>query len=122
MSNFEDEVIDPFNQPAPQPKRVIRSDRVSNLNDLDLEDELLKQYNTAKNLYEDAEFDEEVPLNQKAQTLNAISAILGQIIKQREMLHNVQTITAIEQALVATLKDFPEVKEGFMTAYGRNLA
>lgn len=123
MPDFED-IIDPFNQPTQTQtqKKVVRTDKATSLNDLDLEDELLKQYNTAKNLYEDAEFDESIPLNQKAQTLNAISSILGQIIKQREMLHNIQTVTAIELALVQTLKAFPELKEAFIQAYGKNLA
>ena len=113
------QVFDPFDQPppqAPRPPRVIL-DRPASLQDLDLQDELLTQYVQAKQLLKDVEFADEIPLNQKAQAQNSILGILAQIIKQQETLHNVANVTRIELALVAALKECPEVKEAFLAIY-----
>ena len=114
-----------FNDPF-APKTIPLADEIPEAETLDslvIADELLAQYKTAKALLREAEFDDTIPLNQKAQTLNAINAILTTITKNRESVRNMAEIGILEVALGDTLKLFPEIKEAFLTAYvGKLLA
>lgn len=110
-------LYDPFAEPFTEPpaKRK-RSQQHINLSQLNVEDELLRQYNAANQLLADAAY-EEIPLNQKAQAMNSIVAILGQIIRQQETVKNMAAMTELETALIDTLKEFPEVRERFLAVY-----
>lgn len=109
---------DPF---TPRVKKIPPAPQKT-LGQLDLSQELLLQYQKANELLKNAEF-EDTPLNQKAQAMNSIVNILAQIIKQQEIVHNMSEITRLELALIATLKEFPEVKERFLASYeGKLLA
>lgn len=109
---------DPFNPTPPTPKR--KPTQQKTLGQLDLSQELLVQYEKANELLKNAEF-EDVPLSQKAQAMNSIVNILGQIIKQQEVVRNMSEITRLELALIATLKEFPDIKERFLAQYEGNL-
>ena len=85
--------------------------------ELNLEKELLEQYNTAKQLLHDASFDETIPLNQKAQAVNSATAIIGALIKTQAELYSLERIKKIEAVLIATLRQFPDMQASFMTAY-----
>lgn len=85
--------------------------------DLNLEDELLAQYNAAKKLYHDASYDLSVPLGQKTQALNSISTVISAFVKMKQDLYNMERIKTIEAVLLQTLKAFPEVQKEFMEAY-----
>lgn len=87
------------------------------LEELNLEDELLTLYTKATELLRDSEYDESIPLNQKAQAQNSIVSILTTIIKNQEAVRNMAEIATIEAALGDTLKEFPDIKEAFLTAY-----
>lgn len=113
--SIEDDPFTPRTKKAPTPPQ-------KTLGQLDLSQELLLQYQKANELLKNAEF-EDTPLNQKAQAMNSIVNILAQIIKQQEVVHNMSEITRLELALIATLKEFPEVKERFLAVYeGKLLA
>lgn len=86
------------------------------LADLDLLDELYKQYVIGKQLLSDADADE-APLNQKAQTLNSVVSILGTITKMRTELYNAEKLKSLEGALLETLKEFPEMSDRFLELY-----
>ena len=88
---------------------------------INLESELLAQYNKAKKLLHDAEYDEEVPLNQKAQVVNSATAILGALIKNQAELYNLERIKKIESVLLRTLQAFPEMQEVFLRDYEQAL-
>ncbi len=106
-------------QPQQSPKvRVITATR---LEDLNVADELLIQYKNAVNLLEAAQHDENIPANQKAQLLNSISAIITNISKTQTDVYNAERLKTLENTLIATLKDFPEVKSTFLDAYERAL-
>jgi hypothetical protein len=107
-------IYDPFAEPPA--KRRIPQHNHQNLSQLNVEDELLRQYNAANQLLADAAY-EEIPLNQKAQAMNSIVAILGQIIRQQETVKNMAAMTELETALVDTLKEFPEIRERFLEVY-----
>ena len=88
---------------------------------LDLEEELLAQYNLAKKLIHDAEYDSEIPLNQKAQAINSAAAILGALIKNQADLYSLERIKKIEAILLRTLQRFPSLQEDFMAEYSTAL-
>lgn len=87
------------------------------LKDLDLEKELAEQYTHAKQVFSDAQYDTETPLNQKAQALNTVQSILQAIIKMQQELYNIERLKMLEDSLIGALQAFPELKEAFMTAY-----
>lgn len=89
----------------------------NNLSELDLDQELLSQYKTARALLDAVKTDKETPLNQKAQVLNTITSLISHIIKMQESLHNVEKLKVIENTLIETLKEFPKIKEKFLKAY-----
>lgn len=90
-------------------------------NTLDLENELLAQYNLAKKLIHDAEYDPEIPLNQKAQAINSAASILGALIKNQSDLYSLERIKKIEAILIRTLQRFPELRDSFMAEYSTAL-
>jgi hydroxypyruvate isomerase len=84
--------------------------------ELDLHQELLKQYAKAKQMLQDAESSDE-PLNYRVQALNAISSIISQLVKLQADLYQMEEIKKVEGALVETLKAMPEVREAFLSKY-----
>jgi len=105
---------------TPQPLRV-RVVEATRLEDLNVADELLMQYKNAVSLFELAQHDENIPANQKAQLLNSISAIITNISKTQTDVYNAERLKTLENTLISTLKDFPEVKSVFLDADERAL-
>lgn len=102
---------------TPQPLHQERK-AVKKLAELNLEDELLEQYYTAQDLLENSKNE---PLNQKAQTLNAITSILQAIIKAQQDLYNIERLKTLENTLIKVLQEFPEIKHKFLDAYEAEL-
>lgn len=94
---------------------------LKNLNELDTAQELMLQYQRAENLAGSVLTDVDVPPNQRAQVLAAVTAVLSQIIKLQTDLHNSQQFKRIEMIMIDTLKAFPEMQAAFMDAYRVNL-
>lgn len=117
--NFEDfpslDGADKRQKPV-APKVVVPYTPLTAMN-LNLETELLEQYNRARRLLHDAEYDSDVPLNQKAQALNSATAIIGALIKSQADLYSLERIKKIETVLLDTLRAFPELQEMFMRQY-----
>jgi hypothetical protein len=88
--------------------------------DLDLEDELMQQYEKTKSLMDDCIDDDETSPNQKAQVANSVVNTLGQLVKLQEDLRMQQTLKIMEQALIDTIKGLPkELKDEFFEEYER---
>lgn len=86
--------------------------------DLDLEDELMQQYDKTKTLMDDCLDDDEASPNQKAQVANSVVSTLGQLVKLQEDLRLQQTLKVMEQVLIDTLKGLPkELKDEFFGEY-----
>jgi predicted O-linked N-acetylglucosamine transferase (SPINDLY family) len=98
---------------AAETKPLVLS-KVVPLEDIDLSDELYGHYVAAKHMFE-ASANE--PLNQRAQTINTVTAVLGRIAAIRTELYNSERIKKLEECLIRVLKDFPEVQTAFMDAY-----
>jgi hypothetical protein len=91
------------------------------LSELNLEDELLTQYKTARSLLELVKSDNQTPLNQKAQVMNTITTLLSNILRMQENLHNVERMKIIENVLIDTLKEHPKLRDKFLPAYEKAL-
>lgn len=93
------------------------------LQDVDLAHELVRQYNLANALFEDAKNDLEATPQQKAAVLNTISSILKQIISMQTELYNAERLKRLESILLAALKTIPEpARLQFMADYERELS
>ena len=93
-----------------------------NLNELNLENALMEQYNTVIRLRDMTMDDEQVAPNQKAQVLNTAQALLAQITKSQVDLYNAERVKKLELALVATIKTLPkDAKQVYFTLYEQNL-
>jgi len=91
--------------------------------DMDLESELLLQYQQTKTLLASIVDDDETPANQKAQVINSCSSILAQITKSQTDLYNGERLKIMEQALINALKTVPtEVSDDFFVNYEREIA
>ena len=85
---------------------------------LNLEDELLQQYNKTKQLMDDCIEDSEVPPNQKAQVANSVVSTLGALVKLQEDLKIAQTMKLMEATFIEVVKTLPqEVKDSFFEEY-----
>lgn len=87
------------------------------LKGLNLKVELLTQYNRTRQMLHTASYDDKIPLNQKAQVINAASSILSQLTRSEAELHSVEEVKKIEAVLITTLKEFPELQEAFLKRY-----
>lgn len=111
-SNFEDVEDIPF---IPR----VRA-KVSRLEDLDIEHELLANYNDAQDILGNLN-PNVTPTNQQAQAMNSLNAILKDIINMRTSLFNAERIKKIEASLIYALKKHPDLYETFMVEYERVL-
>jgi hypothetical protein len=84
---------------------------------LNLEFELLEQYNRARKLLHDAQYDTTISLNQKSAALNSATAIIGALTKNQAELYSLERIKKIENVLIETLKLFPDMQTEFMAKY-----
>jgi len=91
---------------------------IRSLLDLNMERELLLQLLTAQKLQRDVLADEDVPANQRAQTVNAVAAALGTITKLQVEVHTSERLKKIEQVLIQTLQTLPvPAQEAFLEQY-----
>jgi uncharacterized protein (UPF0147 family) len=92
------------------------------MSDMNMEQELLLQFQQTKTLLNTILTDEEVPANQKAQVINTCNAILTEITKTQSSLYNAERLKIMEQCLTNALKSAPtEVSDKFFESYEREL-
>ncbi len=92
------------------------------LGDLNLDQELVRQYLVTQALQTKILADSDVPANQQAQVLNACAGILENLQKTQEKFYRQERFKKIELALIKVLRKLPEetVAE-FMEEYERTL-
>lgn len=81
---------------------------VKSLKDLDLERELVLQYQTVKALQNIILNDGEVPVNQRAQVANSCASTLDALVKMQEKYATGERLKQIEARLIETLNRMPE--------------
>jgi hypothetical protein len=93
------------------------------LSDLNLEEEVLLQFQQTKALYTRVAEDKNTPANQKAQVANSCTTILDQLIKMQRRLYAAERVKAMESALIKSLRELGEerVSARFFEIYERAL-
>lgn len=84
---------------------------------INVADELEAAYQSAKRLMIAAEYDDETPLNQKAQVIGAMNTVLASITKSRSEIWSAERNRAMETCLINVLKRHPELQKAFMADY-----
>ena len=97
-------------------------DSAKELKELNLDSELLTNYQSAKEYLEQIRYDESTQPNQVAQVMNTINAILKEIVKMQTELYDAERVKKMELALIATMKVQPaDVQRQFFELYSENL-
>ena len=112
---------EPPKDDKPQRVRVLVDIKAKSLSELDLDQELLQQYKDAKQLFKDIELDDLTPMNQKAQIMNSITAILTKIVENQTALYDSERVKLIESILIDVLKQYPDINAEFMERYKKAL-
>ena len=107
--------------PRVEPNKILSKITAKSLSELNLDLELLEQYKSTVALQETAATDFSIPLNQKAQIANTITAILKQIVDTQARLYNTERFKLLENILISTLQEFPEISENFLNKYQKAL-
>lgn len=109
-----------------EPDLVALLDRVqarlppAKLSNLDLEEELVTQLSRAKSLQTQVLEDNDIPANQKAQVMNTVGSVIGDIIRMQERLYNAERFKAIEAMLLDSLRMLPKAQaEAFIEEYAK---
>lgn len=120
-----EDVPNPLAVMAPADLRKLRREidgllPVDTMATLNLEAELVEQYNKTKGLMNEVLDDEETPANQKAQVANSVVGALGQLVKLQEDLKRQETLKIMEACLIDVVKTLPdERKVEFYADYER---
>ena len=102
--------------------QIERSLPVGTLSNVNLERELLLQWQAHQELQNNVITDDEVPANQRAQVANATRGALESLAKWQESVHSSERIKRMETVLIATLSALlPDVTETFLKAYEEEL-
>lgn len=89
-----------------------------NLSSVNLESELLDQYEEIKDLQREIKDDDEIPPNQKAQVANSVISHLESLVRMQERYHTAERFKAIENLLIKHVKTLPrDVAEQFLDEY-----
>lgn len=98
------------------------NERLPKSDSLDLMQELVLQFESAKGLLQQAKYDEETPLNQKAQIINSAAALLKQLADMQIKLYTSERNKAMEQVLIDLLNEADaEDRDAFLDEYEARL-
>lgn len=93
---------------------------VSALKDIDLEQELVLQFQRNKRLQTEVAQADDVPTNQRAQVSNSVRSGLMELIKLQQAVYNAEQCRKMEAALAKALRTLPEeAQRVFYDAYQR---
>ena len=121
FANLFEDLTPPPRPPRPPEDKIICKVTATTLSELNLDAELLAQYKSTVLLQEAAASNIDIPLNQKAQIANTITAILKQIVDTQAKLYNTERFKLLENILISTLQEFPEISENFLNKYQKAL-
>lgn len=99
------------------PSQVGLIDTQGKLSDLDLDAELYAAFAQAKNLYTEVQYDDTTKTTEKVANIKAMADILGRITSMQSAVFSLQRVKALEECLVSTLKEFPEIQDAFLSKY-----
>ena len=90
----------------------------NSLVDMDMERELILQFQAVRELQNAIIDDESVPANQKAQVANSVASVLGSIAELQNKIYSSERFKRIETLLIRHLNKLPEdVAAAFLEDY-----
>lgn len=90
----------------------------NSLVDMDMERELILQFQAVRELQNTIIDDESVPANQKAQVANSVASVLGSIAELQNKIYSSERFKRIETLLIRHLNKLPEdVAAAFLEDY-----
>lgn len=108
--------------PQEPPPTLDTEDLVGSLDELDVDNALLRHYKRVERLAKDVLADPDIPPNQQAAVMNTLNSLLVQIAKTRTELYTAERMKRIEQTLLFVLKTLPkEQQKEFLDEYEREL-
>ena len=116
---------DPLAEMSQSELRRLRSeiDRLlpeANINGMNLETELVEQYNLVKDLQASSLHDDEIPLNQRSQLAGQVASTLQQLVKMQVDLKRDERLKKIESVFLEAIENLPEeAKDMFFDEYER---
>ncbi|MFA5387849.1 MAG: hypothetical protein WC322_05725 [Candidatus Paceibacterota bacterium] len=78
------------------------------LRDMDLERELVLQYQRVVALQDDVMADSDTPANQRAQVSNSVAATLQHLVTMQSKFHTAERLKEIESRLIKALNKLPD--------------
>lgn len=88
------------------------------LSEMDLENEMLLQFHSVRQLQTDCLSDTTLPLNQRAQVSNSVSSVLTKLVELQSEVFSSERFKLIESILIRCLRTLPEnVAVDFLTQY-----
>jgi hypothetical protein len=105
---LEELSLHPVRQPTNRERQAAFDATATSLTQLNLDYELLKRYQEAKEFLADVILDTDLPPNQVAQVMNTVATILKEIVKAQTDVHNAEKVKLMEQAMITALKTVPE--------------
>ena len=85
----------------------------SSLASLDLMEELVTQFLSGKKMLDDAKNE---PLNQRAQTMNAIVAVLKTLTEAQKSFYSAERLQKFEKVATELFKEYPDAYERYLEA------
>ena len=90
----------------------------NSLVDMDMERELILQFQAVRELQNTIIDDDDVPANQKAQVANSVASVLGSIAELQNKIYSSERFKRIETLLIRHLNKLPEdVAAAFLEDY-----
>jgi Tfp pilus assembly PilM family ATPase len=97
-------------------------DDTRNLSEMNLEEELVAQYNAIKRLQAEVMNDPDVPANQKAQVANAVAATIRMLVDTQTNFYTHERQKRLEGILIRCMKAWPvEQAQAFLDLYAAEL-
>ena len=89
----------------------------ADIEDIDLSSELVRTFQSAKTLLDEAANDDETPLSQKSAIVNSLNSLLKNLAELQKSLYSVERQQKLERALVEALKLHPGLSDSFFAEY-----
>lgn len=88
------------------------------LAEVNLEEELMLQFQAVRALQSQVLADDEQPLNQRAQVANSVQTVLSKLIEMQDKVYSTERYKAFEQIMIRHLSKLPEdVAQAFLEDY-----
>lgn len=92
------------------------------INEMNLEEEMLLQFHSLRQLQNDVMNDDSLPLNQRAQVANATTNSLEKLMTRQQDIYTSERFKAVERLLIRSLSKLPEdLAAKFLESYEKIL-